>query len=483
MKKHIFILAVCFIILSSCSVFKKTQNKQLSSNEENEELIIEEANAIESDGGSLLPPPPPPPPSSSSTTATASFSIAERYKSLAKTDRIDYGIMINKVVEFRGKLYLILHSSTLFCNELWEFDGDTTFKKLIDYSDFEAMEAQGKSELKFDTGNEYGNSVRGISSLAVANNKLYLSFSNGRISNRLFRYSFTQGPLVIDGVTKVFHLTAWDNFGLVYSAMADNDAEGLFTVDENGNAKLLTECNTFYLNFIRDGVPYGRSHSLPVIDSSLCIISNGCPYILKQNGEYISWKLPEIFRVERWAKLENGVFIVDNLYGTFLRIEDDCKTIKDASALPEYMHVYKIDDDIKSIDNTVYFNAKSASLESKVLYYKNERVFGDVTESFNDNGIKVKELITSFQENLIMGKLLEIEGHYITALQSYNPKTNELKDITFSNEPMEIDRNSVAFQHNGYLYFVGNSTEKENCLWRYDGINDPELIEFKNTSK
>ena len=455
MNRHILLGAVCLIILSNCSVFKKTQNKQSNKKKENEELVID----------------------------ITSNNIAERYKSLIQTNRTDYGVRINKIVEFKGKLYLILNGSN-YCNELWEFDGDTSLNKLIDYSHFEEMEAQGKSELKYDTGNEWGNSVRGINSLAVANNKLYFSFTNGHISNRLFQYSLTKGPLIIDGVTNVKHITAWENFGLIYSAIDDNNLQGIYTVDENNNAILLTECNTFYPYFIQDGIPYGRCNTLPVINNKICITSNGCPTVIKQDGVYISWNFPEKFRINRWAKIENGVFIVDNLYGTFLRIENDCKKIKNAFSLPEYMHVYKIDENIKSIDNTVYFNAKLVppSSESKVLYYKNEKEFGDVTEIFKNNDIKVKDLITSFQGNLIIGKSIKIEGIYRTVLQKYNPETNKLIDITFLGNPMEINKNSVAFKYKEYLYFVGNNNEKKNCLWRYDGINDPKLIEFKNTS-
>ncbi|QBG48896.1 hypothetical protein EGM51_16360 [Verrucomicrobia bacterium S94] len=468
MKRQLFIITLCLISLSGCSVLNIKQSRESENNDE----LGEQSGRRE-----FVPPPPLP-----SEAESAASRIAKRYKALAVTDRIDYGIQINDVVELNGKLYLILNGST-YCNELWEFDGDNSLNKLIGVSDFEAMEAQGQSELKFDTGDEYGNHVRGISSLAVADNKLYFSFSNGRISNRLFQYSFTEGPLVIDGVTKVNHLTTWENYGLVFSAVADNNVEGLFAADENGSLKFLVECNPFYPNFIRDGIPYGRAHTLPVIDGNLCITVHGCPYILKQNGGYKSWDFPERFRVGRWAKIENGVFLVENLYGTFLRIENDCRTIKNEQSLPEYMQVYKISDDLKSIGNTVYFNAKSKSFESKVLYYKNENVFGDVTEAFAENDIEVRDLVASFQGNLIIGKFLKIKGMIRSVLQRFNPETQELEDITFLDKPMEINRNNVTFKYKAHLYFVGSNTEYKNCLWRYDGKNDPELIEFKNVSE
>ncbi len=463
MKRHVVFIALCLLTLSSCSIFNKTQGKQPSTKEETEEIAF--------DTTDVAPPPPPPLPS----TTTASSDVAERYKSLIAKKRIDHSLLIKKVVELNGKLYLIIEGNTQ-SNQLWEFDGDTTFNKLIGYSDFEDMEAQGKSGLKFEVGYEYANKLRGVSSLAVSNNKLYFSFSYGRASDRLFQYSFTQGPLVIDGVTNVNCLTACDSFGIVYGAIADNDVEGLFTIDESENAKLLIEWNTFYPNYIQDGIPY--SGTLPIINNNLYITSNGCPFVLMPNEETIRWKCPERFRVETWAQIEDGLFFVDNLVGTFFRFENDCEAIKDASSLPEYMRVYKIDD-IKSIDNTVYFNAKTPPpSESKVLYYKNENAFGDLTETFKQNDIKVKDLITSFRGNLIIGKRLDIKNYYysIAILQSYNRATNELKDITYLGEPMEINHNSVAFQYNEHLYFVGSNTEHKNCLWRYDGINDPEPL-------
>jgi len=480
MKRHIFLIikTLCLITISSCVLFNKTQKKTSDNPEENQELVIEEEEVIDFQGNNLVTPPPPPP----SASTTESSDIAERIKSLIGKERIDYHVKIKAVTECNGKLYLIL-PDTHYNNELWEFDGDTSLTKLIDFSVFDAMEAQAKSELKFETGNEFGNSVRGINSLAVVNNKLYFTFSNGRASRRLFQYSATQGPLVIDGVTNVKRITTWENFGLVFIAIDDNDVEGLFTLDENGKPKLLLESHSLFPNFIQDGIPYGYARSLPVIDSNLFIISNRCPYVVKQNGEYNSWKFPERFNVKNWAKIENGVFIVDNLYGIFITIENDCKKLKSASTLPEFMQVYKIDDDIKSIDNTVYFNAKSKSLEPKVLYYRNENVFGDLTEKFENNDIKVKDLVTSIRGNLIIGKTLTIDGYYLTLLQSYNIENDELKDITFRGKPMEINKIWAVFHHKGYLYFVGNNTEYKNCLWRYDGINDPELIEFKNSSK
>ncbi len=484
MKRYIVFIALCLLTLSSCSVLDKTPDKQSSTEEENEELIIEEGIAFDATDVALPPPPP-------STTA-ASSDVAERYKSLIAKERIDHNLMVREVVELNGKLYFIMEGNTQ-SNELWEFDGDTSPKKLIGYSDFEEMEAQGKSALKFETGNEYGNQVRGVNSLAVSNNKLYFSFSYGQASNRLFQYSFTQGPLVVDGVTNVKRLTAWDSFGIVYGAIADNNVEGLFTVDESENAKLLIACNTSFPNYIQDGIPY--SGTLPIMNNNLYITSNGCPFVLMPNGDTTSWNCPERFRVKAWTQIEDVLFFVDDLVGTFFRIEDDGKTIKDASSLPEYMNVSKIDDNLKynirnnlkSIDNTVYFNAKTAppSEESKVLYYKNENVFGDLTEAFKQNEIKVKDLVTSFRGNLIIGKWLEVEDYYysMAILQSYNLATNELKDITYLGEPMEIRLSSVAFQYKEHLYFVGSNTKHKNCLWRYDGVKDPELIEFENSAK
>lgn len=49
-------------------------------------------------------------------------------------------------------------------------------------------------------------------------------------------------------------------------------------------------------------------------------------------------------------------------------------------------------------------------------YYKTKECVEAYIQSAKNNDIKRKELITSFQEKLIIGKSLEIEGNYTTVL-------------------------------------------------------------------
>jgi hypothetical protein len=487
MQKGILFAAICLLILSSCSVLNKSKKNKQDIKECKEVSFTEETVFVEETTSSkvLLPPPPP---ASKPHISALSQENAKRYGFLINNERTDYGVFIKKAVEFKGDMYLIIDGRRYF-NQLWRFDGDTTFKKLIDHTESEAMEAQAKSELKFDIGDEYGNRVRGVSSFAIAKDKLYLSYSNGRISNRLYEYDQKQGPIVVDGVTKVYSITTWNNQWLIYTATNDNDVSGLYTVDSNKKPKLILECNTGYPNFRQDGTPYGYSHCMPVIDSIACITSGGFPYIVQPDGKAMSWNFPEKMRITGWAQIEEGVFMVENINRTFLRIEKDYRVIEDPSKLPEYMHAVEIKDDFKSINNTVYFSARTVSQsDTKVLYYKNKQEFGDVTEEFNRNDIKVEDLITEFQGNLIVGKKVVIKKEssstkWLYILKSYNPKTKEFKDITSNGKPMEINKNCSTFRYKGYLYFIGNNAENKNCIWRYDGMNEPEIIDFKNLRK
>lgn len=401
-------------------------------------------------------------------------SLDEQYGFLTHPDRVDRKVYLSSSVLYEGKCYCIMGYGN---NELWVFDGSLAPRRLIGVKDFAAIEAQATTALKYEIGMEYGNHTPGIGALAIANDRLFFSFSNGRASCRLCEYTPDAGVHIIEGVTSLARLTSWGD-RVVCIATDDQDVRGLYTVGADAKPTLLLECDASNPNFLTDGVLYGRAHELPIVNSSVFVRVNGIPSLVPKSGEYGAFSLPHECDISCMAESEAGVFMIASVGSSpdiHMRLESDARIVG-YNRLPAEMRGIN-PTQLKSIDHTVYFNLQSEGGDIRSLYYRSEFDCGDLTAGFAEQGIRMDDVISKINSELIIGKRIRLDTGSVNILQSYYPATKKLSTIYRNGKPMTINPNSGTFRYNDYLYFSGGDEEYENALWRYDGFSDPTLVE------
>ncbi|GEM_PF-3783897 len=391
-------------------------------------------------------------------------------------DIVDHKLDIEQSVKCKDKQYFVVRKDNS-AGKLYSLDRDNNTNCLLDNDRFRDIEKGAKSELRIATYAEKGIHYSwGVKELANVDNRLYLTYSTGKPSYRLLQYNSDGIIKPVDGITSVQIIKPWGD-NLVMEGVSDEGKEGLFLLNAHGNI----------VNRLEYKINFPALYNIAVIDTMAQVFSENTIYQLYKKDLMRRFNFPDSLNIYHFVDIKNGVLIetrrlkngrlTQNSVGDYF-IQESLTNIIDSRNLPEYMHGIN-PANIKSINGTAYFYLKSDNGERQVIYYRSAEEYGNITDKFNKYGVRIDDILTEINESLLIRKLIEYDGKTYSILQLYDIKRGVIKNVEVKGVPVGVNVYSDSFIYNGYVYFIGSYGLHKDCLLRYNGVDDPEMIEIK----